>query len=141
VAESCTGGLLAAKITNVPGSSDYFDRGIVTYSNQAKSQILGVPEEVIAKHGAVSSQVAEAMAKGAVKISGADVGIGITGIAGPTGGTPEKPVGLVYVSLANKQKAWVEKFLFGDDRQIIRERSSYAALNMIRLHLSGKKYV
>jgi len=141
VAESCTGGLLAAKITNIAGSSDYFDRGIVTYSNQAKSQILGVPEEMIKKHGAVSSQVAETMAKGVVKISGADVGVGITGIAGPTGGTPEKPVGLVYVSLANKQKAWVEKFLFGDDRQIIRERSSYAALNMIWLHLSGKKYV
>ncbi len=141
VAESCTGGLLASKITNIPGSSDYFDRGIVTYSNQAKTQILGVPEEMIRKYGAVSQQVAEAMAKGVVKISGADVGVGITGIAGPAGGTTEKPVGLVYIGLANKQKAWVEEFLFGDDRQIIRERSSYAALNMIRLYLLGKKYV
>jgi len=141
VAESCTGGLLAAKITNIAGSSDYFDRGVVTYSNQAKTQSLGVPEEMMKKHGAVSQQVAEAMAKGVVKISGAEVGVGITGIAGPTGGTTEKPVGLVYIGIANKQKAWVEKFLFGDDRQIIRERSSYAALNMIRLHLSGKKYV
>lgn len=141
VAESCTGGLLASKITNIPGSSEYFDRGVVTYSYQAKTQLLGVPEKMINQHGAVSPQVAEAMARGAVKISGAEVGVGITGIAGPGGGAEEKPVGLVYIGLANKQKAWVEKFLFGDDRQIIRERSSYAALNMIRLHLLGKKYV
>ena len=141
VAESCTGGLLAAKITNISGSSDYFDRGVVTYSNQAKTDILGVPVEMIGKHGAVSSQVAEAMAKGVVRISGADVGIGVTGIAGPSGGSEEKPVGLVYIGLANNSKAWVEKFLFGQDRTIVRERTAYAALNMIRLHLLGKKYI
>lgn len=140
VAESCTGGLLASKLTNIPGSSDYFDRGVVTYSNQAKTQILGVPEEIINKFGAVSPQVAEAMAKGVVKTSGADLGIAVTGIAGPGGGSEEKPVGLVYIGLANRSKAWVEKFLFGEDRLIIRERTAYEALNIIRLHLSGKKY-
>ena len=141
VAESCTGGLLASKLTSIPGSSGYFDRGVVTYSNQAKTQILGVPEEIIDKFGAVSPQVAEAMAKGIVKTSGADLGIAVTGIAGPGGGSEEKPVGLVYIGLGNRSKAWVEKFLFGEDRLIIRERTAYAALNIIRLHLLGKKYV
>jgi len=141
VAESCTGGLLASKLTSIPGSSDYFDRGVITYSNQAKTQILGVPEEIINKFGAVSPQVAEAMAKGIVKTSGADLGIAVTGIAGPGGGSEEKPVGLVYIGLGNRTKAWVEKFLFGQDRLIIRERTVYAALNIIRLHLLGKKYV
>ncbi|MCI0532137.1 MAG: competence/damage-inducible protein A [candidate division Zixibacteria bacterium] len=140
-AESCTGGLLAAKITNIPGASDYFDRGVVTYANQSKTQILGIDEKLLKQNGAVSPEVAEAMAVGVRKLSGADFGIGVTGIAGPSGGTKDKPVGLVYIGLATKNKTWVEKFQFGQNRLIIRERTAYAALNMLRQHLSGQKYV
>jgi nicotinamide-nucleotide amidase len=101
-AESCTGGLVAAAITDVAGSSDVFDRGFVTYSNAAKTEMLGVPAELIAKHGAVSVEVAQAMADGALNHSNADLAIAITGIAGPSGGTAEKPVGLVYFAEATR---------------------------------------
>jgi nicotinamide-nucleotide amidase len=101
-AESCTGGLVAAAITDVAGSSDVFDRGFVTYSNAAKIEMLGVPAELIAKHGAVSAEVAQAMADGALNHSNADLAIAITGIAGPSGGTAEKPVGLVYLAEATR---------------------------------------
>lgn len=138
VAESCTGGLIAAKITNISGSSDYFERGVVSYSNQAKMEILGVPKELLDKFGAVSPEVALAMAQGVRKISKTDLGLSVTGIAGPSGGTKEKPVGLIYIGLADSQKSWVEKFLFGQDRMINRERASQAALNMVRLYFSGK---
>jgi len=138
VAESCTGGLVAAKITNISGSSDYFERGVVSYGNQSKIEILGVPQDLLEKYGAVSPEVALAMAKGIREISKTDLGLSVTGIAGPTGGTKEKPVGLIYVGLADAQKRWVEKFLFGQDRMINRERASQAALNMVRLYFLGK---
>lgn len=102
VAESCTGGLVAAAITEVPGSSAVFDRGFVTYSNQAKTGMLGVPEELIAAHGAVSAEVAAAMAAGALARSAADISVAVTGIAGPDGGSAEKPVGLVHFAAARK---------------------------------------
>ena len=138
VAESCTGGLVAAKITNISGSSDYFERGVVSYSNQSKIEILGVPQDLLEKYGTVSPEVALAMAKGIREISKTDLGLSVTGIAGPTGGTKEKPVGLIYIGLADAQNSWVEKFLFGQDRMINRERASQAALNMVRLYFLGK---
>jgi len=138
VAESCTGGLVAAKITNISGSSDYFERGVVSYSNQAKMEILGVPRDLLEKYGAVSPEMALAMAQGVRRISKTDLGLSVTGIAGPTGGTKEKPVGLIYIGLADAQKSWVEKFLFGQDRMINRERAAQAALNMVRSYFSGK---
>ena len=100
-AESCTGGLIANVLTDISGSSDYFDRGIVSYSNQAKMDLLNVPEEQLIKFGAVSEEVAASMAKGVLEKSNADIGISTTGIAGPTGGTKDKPVGLVYIGIAN----------------------------------------
>ncbi len=138
VAESCTGGLVSAKITNISGSSEYFERGVVSYSNQAKTEILGVPKELLEKFGAVSPEVALAMAKGIRQISKTDLGLSVTGIAGPTGGTEDKPVGLIYIGLADSNKAWVEKFMFGQDRMINRERTAQAALNMVRLYFLGK---
>src|SRR6185295_16345117 len=99
VAESCTGGLLASRLTDVPGSSDYVERGVVCYSNRSKVELLGVPEAHILEHGAVSEPIARAMAEGIVARSGTSIGIGVTGIAGPTGGTPDKPVGTVAVAV------------------------------------------
>lgn len=135
VAESCTGGLLAHKFTNVSGSSTYFERGVVAYSNQAKIEILGVPQETLEKFGAVSSETAVAMAEGIKMISGADFGISTTGIAGPTGGTKEKPVGLVYIGIANGERSFSKKFLFFKDRISNKERTVQTALNMLRKEL------
>ena len=101
-AESCTGGLIAAACTSIAGSSDWFERGIVSYSNDAKTELLGVPAALIARHGAVSAEVARAMAEGALVHSAADLSLAVTGIAGPTGGTPEKPVGTVWLALARR---------------------------------------
>lgn len=131
-AESCTGGLLSARITEVPGSSKVFLGGAVTYSNQAKTDLVAVPAEMIAEHGAVSPQVAEAMASGARKRFGADYGIGITGIAGPEGGTPEKPVGLVYIAVADAKRVEVERNVFIGSRQDVRNRAAQFALVMLR---------
>src|SRR5207247_6151390 len=100
-AESCTGGLLAKRVTDVPGASRYFERGFVVYSNRAKIEVLGVSAADLEAHGAVSAPVAEQLARGACRVSGADVGVGITGIAGPDGGTTEKPVGTVFIGLAS----------------------------------------
>ena len=135
VAESCTGGLMGHRITNVPGSSDYFVQGIIAYSNKAKTGLLNVPSDLIERHGAVSYQVAQAMAQGVRKKAQADLGVGITGIAGPTGGTPEKPVGLVYVSLATEEGYEVTKNLFLGKREAIKFQSSQKALDMVRKHL------
>ena len=135
VAESCTGGLMGHRITNIPGSSDYFIQGVIAYSNKAKIGLLDVPSDLIEKHGAVSYQVAQAMAKGVRKKAQADLGVGITGIAGPTGGTPEKPVGLVYVSLALEEGYDVTKNLFLGKREPIKFQSSQKALDMVRRHL------
>jgi len=139
VAESCTGGLIAKSLTDIPGSSRYFLEGIVAYSNQAKVRLLGVPAEAIARHGAVSEQVARAMAVGARQRSGSDLAIAATGIAGPEGGSAEKPVGLVYIALADPHGCSAEPFRFGEHlaRQAIRDRARKAALNALRLRLLG----
>jgi nicotinamide-nucleotide amidase len=135
VAESCTGGLLASRLTDVPGSSAYFDRGAVCYSNEAKMEWLGVPERLIAEHGAVSEPVARAMADGICAHSGARVGIGVTGIAGPGGGTPEKPVGTVAISVVTPGGAQVRTFQFIGGREMVKFQATQAALNMLRLML------
>lgn len=137
-AESCTGGLVAKRITDVPGSSDYFERGVVSYANEAKHKLLGVPQRLFKTVGAVSPEVAERMAKGVRKLAKVDIGIGVTGIAGPGGGSAEKPVGLTFIALADRKKTWVQKFIFSGDREINRVRASQAALNMVRLYLLGK---
>jgi nicotinamide-nucleotide amidase len=132
VAESCTGGLIADKITNVSGSSTYFERGLVTYSNWSKIELLGVPEELIRTHGAVSKEVAEAMAAGIRRLAGTDIGISTTGVAGPTGGTPAKPVGLVWIGYADKETTLALRFNFGDDRKRTKERAAQTALELVR---------
>ncbi len=137
VAESCTGGLLGHRITNVPGSSGYFFQGVLVYSNQAKTDLLGVPSKVIDSYGAVSSQVAKAMADGIRKRANTTYGLAITGIAGPTGGTKEKPVGLVYTALAWDRGIKVKKSLFLGDRNAIKFQSTQKALDMLRRHLAG----
>lgn len=131
-AESCTGGLLAGRITEVAGSSEYFLEGVVTYSNEAKMRMLVVPKEMLETHGAVSEPVACAMASGVRKLADSTFGIGITGIAGPGGGSEEKPVGLVYIALADDETAAARKFIFPGDRQFIRTLAVNAALDMIR---------
>lgn len=128
VAESCTGGLLARRITAVPGASDYFDRGIVTYSNQAKVDLLHVPASLIEAHGAVSEPVARAMAEGTSRQSGAQAVLAVTGIAGPTGGTVEKPVGTVFIACGIEGRITVERHQLSGDRELIQERSAHAAL-------------
>ena len=135
VAESCSGGLLASRITDVPGSSDYFERGAVCYSNRAKEEWLGVPAALIAAHGAVSEPVASAMADGIADRSGSDVGIGITGIAGPGGGTPEKPVGTVAIAVTTPAGTQVRTFQFLGGREMVKFQSAQAAMNMLRLML------
>jgi nicotinamide-nucleotide amidase len=132
-AESCTGGLVAALLTSVAGSSDVVERGFVTYSNEAKMELLGVPAETIARHGAVSAPCAEAMARGALKASRADIAVAITGIAGPGGGSPDKPVGLVFLAAATDERCDVVEMRFGPlSRDEIRERSVVKALEMVR---------
>jgi len=132
VAESCTGGLLAARLTEVPGSSAYFERGFVTYSNRSKMELLNVPSELIESEGAVSLAVAAAMAAGARRSSGADIGVGITGVAGPDGGTAEKPVGFVCIALDGAAGTRVRQALFLGDRERVRHQSTQSALEMLR---------
>jgi len=139
VAESCTGGLVGHRITNVPGSSEYFLQGVVAYSNAAKTGLLGVSPEIIGKYGAVSSQVARAMAKGIRERANATYGLSITGIAGPSGGTKKKPLGLVYTALAYDIDVVVKKNLFLGDRNAIKFQSSQKVLDMLRRHLSGAR--
>ena len=134
IAESCTGGLLSKRITDISGSAKYFTTGMITYSDEAKENFLGVPEAVIKKYGAVSSQVCERMALGIRYVACADIGLGITGVAGPTGGTARKPVGLVYISFVNDDKRIVREFRFKGSRPDIRWQASQAALDMIRLN-------
>ena len=136
-AESCTGGLFAKRLTDTPGSSRYVERAFVTYSNRAKMQMIGVPPETIEAHGAVSAAVAEAMAVGARRTAGVDFGVGITGIAGPDGGSDQKPVGLVFIAVADEQGSAVRKLRFTGTRAAIRERSAQAALDMTRRRLLG----
>ncbi|MCC6545174.1 MAG: CinA family protein [Nitrospirae bacterium] len=131
-AESCTGGLIGHRITNVPGSSDYYDGGVITYSNDAKRKLLNVHEETIKTYGAVSRQTAVAMVEGIRKLRGVEVGIGVTGIAGPGGETTAKPVGLVYIALSSPVRVECKEFRFHGDREIIKLQASEAALNMLR---------
>ena len=130
-AESCTGGLIAALLTEIPGSSDVFDRGFVTYSNASKVELLDVDAELIEEDGAVSEQVAEAMAQGALTRAKADIAVAVTGIAGPDGGTPQKPVGLVYIAVATRENIIVEKNNFTGNRTEIRLQSVAKALDML----------
>jgi nicotinamide-nucleotide amidase len=132
VAESCTGGVLAKLLTDVPGSSRYFTHGWITYSNEAKISELGVPAELIDEHGAVSQQVAEAMARGARKRAGTDSAVGITGIAGPAGGSEQKPVGLVYICVDCGGRCETQRFVFSHGRASTRIRAAQTALNMVR---------
>jgi nicotinamide-nucleotide amidase len=131
-AESCTGGLIAALLTEIPGSSDVFERGFVTYSNESKCELLGVPNDLIARHGAVSAEAAHAMALGALKHAHADLVVAVTGIAGPGGGTKDKPVGLVYLAAAHGDQIITRECRFGDiGRREVRLRSVETALEML----------
>ena len=130
-AESCTGGMISAALTSISGSSDVFDRSFVTYSNDAKTEMIGVSPDTIAKHGAVSKEVAEEMAKGCLKHSHAKLSVSVTGIAGPTGGTEEKPVGTVYIATAFVDKVNVTHNLFSGDRESIRKASTEKAIKMM----------
>lgn len=133
LAESCTGGLIGHRLTQVPGSSAYMDRGVICYSNQAKIELLGVSPDVLDKHGAVSAEVAAAMARGVRERSGVSVGLSVTGIAGPGGATATKPVGLVYVGLnAGSGESITKEHRFHGDRTVIKQRSSQAALDLLR---------
>ena len=137
-AESCTGGLVCGKIFNVAGASEVFRGGYITYSNKQKRNVIGVKKSTLEKYGAVSEQVAAEMAKGVLEVSKADVAISTTGIAGPGGGTPEKPVGLVYIGCAVKNKVYVEKFNFSGSRNKVRESTVVAALSMVRKYVSSE---
>lgn len=133
-AESCTGGLLMSYLTDVAGSSAYVMGGIVSYSNAAKQQLLGVDEATLQQYGAVSQQTAHAMAEGVRRVLQTDIGVSITGIAGPGGGTPEKPVGLVYIGLATAHTTIVERYVWSSDRTGNKLASVQAALRLILMH-------
>lgn len=134
-AESCTGGLLGNRITNVAGSSEYYLGGIVSYSDAAKMNLLGVSQETLKEFGAVSEETAQEMAAGARRVLQSDVGVSITGIAGPTGGTEDKPVGLVYIAVDVAGDVAVRKFVFSEDRRYNKELSAQAALNLVRMSM------
>jgi nicotinamide-nucleotide amidase len=137
LAESCTGGLLAARLTEVPGASAFLERGYVTYSNRSKSELLGVEPALVEARGAVSEEVAQAMAAGAARAAGADLGLGITGVAGPDGGTPEKPVGLVFLALSGALGERVRRAHFPGGRERVRFQATQLALEMLRRALLG----
>lgn len=135
-AESCTGGLIAHRITNISGSSKYFERGVITYSNSSKMELLKVPEDMLEKYGAVSAETARAMAAGVRELAKTDLGLGVTGIAGPTGGTPDKPVGLVYIGLADGKDVEIFEFKFKGNRADIKHQTSEAALKILINYLT-----
>jgi nicotinamide-nucleotide amidase len=137
LAESCTGGLLTSRLTDVAGSSRYVERGVITYSNESKSDLLGVPSDVIAQHGAVSEPVALAMATGIRDRASVDIGVGVTGIAGPGGGTPDKPVGTVAIAAATPAATRSRLFRFHGEREQVKFQASQAALDMVRRILAG----
>ncbi len=134
-AESCTGGLIGHRLTEVPGSSDYFLGGIIAYSNTAKEKLLGVPAETLRVHGAVSEATARAMARGARRALGADVGVAVTGIAGPGGGTPDKPVGLTWLALSALEAELAEQHVWEGDRHANKRQSAEAALKLVAAYL------
>lgn len=135
IAESCTGGRIAARITRVPGSSRYFDSACVAYSNRSKENLLGVPNALLVEKGAVSAEVAIAMAEGVRKNAGVDLGLSVTGIAGPDGGTLQKPVGLVYIALSDGHETIPERFQFHGDRETIQAEAAQMALEKVRRYL------
>lgn len=135
VAESCTGGLITHRLTNVPGSSDYLERSLIVYSNKAKKELLKVPTSILNRFGAVSKETAECMAKGVKSLSKTTFGLAVTGIAGPTGGTPEKPVGTVFISLAHRRCIKTQKHMFYGNREQIKFMTSQYALDILRKHL------
>jgi PncC family amidohydrolase len=134
-AESCTGGLIGHLITNVAGSSTYYLGGVTAYSNEAKVNLLGVSQKTLEKHGAVSQRTVLEMARGVRKAMGADIGVSVSGIAGPTGGTPDKPVGTVWIGLSSAREEFAQHFLWSGDRLSVKEQSARAALKMVLEHL------
>ncbi len=138
LAESCTGGLISSRITDVAGSSEYFLAGFVTYSNRAKEDCLCVPADVLAVKGAVSAEVAGKMAEGARKAAGADIGLSVTGIAGPAGGSAEKPVGTVFLALATETQTSIRKHNFSGDRLSIKKQTADEALALLLEYLDGR---
>ncbi len=137
-AESCTGGLIAGAITSIPGISSYYEEGFVTYSNEAKKKYLGVPSHILKTHGAVSRQTAFYMVRGLIKETGADVGVSVTGIAGPGGGSEEKPVGLVYIATGAKDDITVTKNIFSGDRDAVREKTVDTAIRLLTEKIKEK---
>lgn len=135
IAESCTGGLITHRLTNVPGSSDYLERSLVVYSDKAKKELLKVPAGILKRHGAVSKEVAESMAKGVKRLSKTTFGLAVTGIAGPAGGTPEKPVGTVFISFSHKRQVITQKCSFYGDREQMKFMTSQYALDVLRKYL------
>jgi nicotinamide-nucleotide amidase len=132
LAESCTGGLTSKLITDIPGSSEYFSGGVVAYSNEVKHSVLGISNRILEEYGAVSEPTARAMAFGVKEKLKTDIGVGITGIAGPDGGSTEKPVGLVYIGLSHGSSSLCCRYVFYGSREIVRKKSAYAALDMVR---------
>lgn len=139
VAESCTGGLVSHRITDVPGSSAYYLGSVTAYANVVKERVLHVRSSTLRCHGAVSEQTALEMAQGVRRLLRADVGLAVTGIAGPDGGTPEKPVGLVYVALATPESEWVERHIWDGDRWENKARSAEVALDLLRRYLEEQR--
>jgi len=139
-AESCTGGMVATAVTDISGSSGWFERGFVTYSNQAKTEMIGVPAELIDKHGAVSEPVARAMAEGALRNSRAQVSLAITGVAGPGGGTETKPVGMVCFAWSNRLHTSAETLVFKGDREQIRGQAAAHALRGLLKHIDDNEH-
>ena len=139
VVESASGGLISHRITNIPGSSDYFKGSVTAYSNEAKSKVVGVSEDTIYQYGAVSPQVAEEMARGGKKILAADICLADTGIAGPSGASPEKPVGLFYIGLSHGERAYSQKHNFSGDREQNKQNAAEAALSWLKDYLISLK--
>lgn len=137
LAESCTGGLISSRITDVAGASNYFQAGVVSYSNKAKESFLGVSGEILDAKGSVSAETAQEMAEGIRRAAGADVGLSVTGIAGPGGGSAEKPVGTVYMALAAEGKTVIRKHQFSGDRRAIREQTAEKALLLLIEHFEA----
>jgi nicotinamide-nucleotide amidase len=135
LAESCTGGMVASYVTDIAGASEYFEGAIVAYSNQVKERVLGVPASTLERHGAVSAETVVAMAKGARKVLHVDVAVAITGIAGPSGGTLDKPVGLTYIGLCSARGELWRKYIWKGDRRQNREQAARAALELLKEHL------
>ncbi len=136
-AESCTGGLVASMITDVPGSSDYFVGGVIAYAYEAKTELLGISQDSLLKYGAVSAEIARAMASGARRRLDADIALGVTGILGPGGGTPEKPVGLVYIALSSREGETRREFVWSGNRLENKQASANAALELLRQYLEA----